>query len=237
MRRPTHLLCIALVLLLLPVTTVAAQAARTSPEPHVPWSDSTAPEETPQSSGPSLFSRVGTALGAALVGAGVGFFASQVILGDWDEQDGNGRINRMRWAELGGAAGFTLGFSFPIGGRAGPLGGTSLTPSRGPGMALPGGRLRITAQEISSSGASTAYDVVKNLRSEWLLRRLAHAWDTKEEADIKVYLDSQLLGGLDALKGVSAENIDAMYRFSASQATIRWGAGHQEGAIMIVTKR
>lgn len=236
MRRPSHLLRFALVLLLLPATTVAAQTAQTPPEPYVPWSDSTAPKDVPQSSGPSLFSRVGTALGAALVGAGVGFFASQVVLGDWDEQDGNGRINRMRWAELGGAAGFTLGFSFPIGGRAGPLGGASLRPS-GPGLGLPSGRSRITAEQISGSGASTAYDVVKNLRSEWLLRRLPHAWDTKEEADIKVYLDSQLLGGLDALKSISADNVSAMYRFSALQATTRWGAGHEEGAIMIVSKR
>ncbi len=185
----------------------------------------------------SWWARAGTAAAAGVVGAWVGFFASQVALGDWDEQDGNGHIDRRRWAAIGGAVGFTLGFSFPIGGRAGAMGASRPTPGAGPGLGLPGGRSAITAAEISGSGASTAYDVVKNLRSEWLLRRLPHAWDTKEEADIRVYLDARLLGGLDALSTVAAQDVQAMYRFDASQATTRWGAGHEEGAILIVTRR
>jgi len=237
MRHSTVVLGLSLILLGLHATDCTAQAPPSHAQSSTVRPSAGISHDAALTSGHSWFSKVGTAVGAALIGAGVGFFASQVALGDWDQQDGHGRINRAAWAGVGGALGFTLGFEFPIGGRAGAFGASQLAPSSGPGLALPSGRLRITAQEIAGSGAVTAYDVVKNLRSEWLLQRQAHTWaEIVNGADIPVYLNSQLLGGLDALSTVSAQDVQAIYRFNPSQATIRWGAGHENGAIMVVTK-
>ncbi len=241
MHRPigsTRLALLLLVLLALHAPGASAQTPPTRPSAPLPWpQDSMSSRVQQLSSGHSWISRMGTAVGGALVGAGVGFFVSQVALGDWDQGEGNRHIDRTTWAGVGGALGLTLGFSFPIGGRPGALGASGLSPSGGPGLALPGGRNRITQQEIAGTGATTAYDVVRNLRSDWMLRRQAHTWEEMSVGpDIPVYLNSQLLGGLDALSTVSAQDVRAIYRFSTSQATTRWGAGHENGAIMIVTK-
>jgi hypothetical protein len=226
MRRFAAAACLPIALSILGVSGIRAQAAHPIA---FPGSDDSVPEVTGAAPGHSLARRIGTALAGAVVGAGVGYFASQVALGDWDELSGRHRISRTTWAAIGGGAGMTLGFSFPLGG------GGSGSPG-GAHLVLPSGRAVITAGEIVGSGASSAYDLVRNLRPEWLNRRLAHAWDTKEEADIRVYLDTQLLGGLDALSSIAAQNVQAIYRYDAAAASIRWGAGHQEGAILVVTK-
>lgn len=230
MRRPTDPLRFALVLLILRADALSAQTAPTPPPPLAPRSVDTESEGVRQASGPSFSSRVETALGAALLGAGIGFFASQVAIGDWDEQEGNRRVNRGRWAEIGGAAAFTLGFSFPIGGRAGPVAEALPMPSDA-GAGLPDGRARITTGEFVGSSGATAYDIVKSFRPEWLLRQLSTS-----ETQIAVYLDSRLVGDPEALTDILAKDVSAIYRFTASQATIRWGVGHQEGAILVVTK-
>ena len=51
-----------------------------------------------------------------------------------------------------------------------------------------------------------------------------------------VYLENQALGSLDELKMVGTENIETIYFLNASQATLRWGAGHGRGAILIILR-
>lgn len=71
---------------------------------------------------PSWPDRIFTALGGAALGAGLGYFASQVARGDWDNAPGPNGLNRPVWAAVGGSAGFALGLSFPFSGRAEPAG-------------------------------------------------------------------------------------------------------------------
>lgn len=233
-----RLIAVPLVLLLLAAQAGSASAQVTShppgfmPGPYSPL----APGVSPPISH-SMFSRVATGVGAAAVGAWVGFFMSQVALGDWDQAEGRGTIHRTTWAGIGGALGFSLGFSFPIGGKPGPFGASEIGPSTGPGMALPTGRAMISTTEISRSGATTAYDIVRNLRPDWLIEHAPNGSINGVPFEIKVYLDAQLLGGPDALSSVSASDVGSMYRIDALHATTRWGSGNEEGAILILTKR
>lgn len=195
----------------------------------------------------SLLRRIGTGVAAAVLGAGVGYFFSEVALGDWAQQSGHRSISRTLWAGVGGVAAFTLGFSFPIGGVGG-------SPGKLPTSMYPGGRSVITAKEIEGSGLSTAYDVVESLRPEWLFRRQSHFAQTQAEATIPVYLNDQLLGGLEDLKSIAAQNVKVMYRYTAAEATLLRGNGgssssgggvtpgefsssNAEGAIQVITKQ
>lgn len=169
--------------------------------------------------------RVLTALGGAALGAGVGFFASQVVRGDWD--DASGGVDRPVWTAVGGSIGFALGFSLPVGGR-----GVRPDPSR----RLPGGRSVIRADEFRGTGVKTAAEVVELLRPEWLRQRGTHVLGESPDQTIQVYFDDVHLGGLRFLGDVSASTVRSIHFFDAAAATLRWGAGHSHGVIFIVAE-
>lgn len=96
----------------------------------------------------------------------------------------------------------------------------------------------ITREEIDESAAGTAYDLVLNLRPQWLRTRgistLAQAAGAE---DIVVYMDNARLGSRDAMQRVPLGAVQYLQFFSAREATHRWGAGHLHGAILISTQR
>ncbi len=236
MRRPTLLACLTVLLATAHPLALVAQASSSSASRSVlPTPPNALPDAASVVSARAstarhpLLRRIGTGVAAAVLGAGVGYFFSEVALGDWAEASGNHTISRAVWAGVGGAAAFTLGFTYPIGGHGG-------SPGELPKGMFPSGRSVITAKEIAgTSGLSTAYDVVRSLRPEWLHRRQSHYGQTQEQSTIPVYLGNQLLGGLDQLDQISAQNIRAMYRYDAGQATLLWGPGNPEGAIQVIT--
>jgi hypothetical protein len=178
-----------------------------------------------------LGARLLTAAGAAVVGAGLGFFASQLARGDWEDGPGDRSIDRPLWAAVGGGVGFAVGFGLPLG-----RGGTPVRPGGG----LPSGRSRLGADEIRASDLSNAYEAVRSLRPEWLVLRGSTTWregspiDVSEGSPLRVYLESQLLGGIDALRDLFARDVGAIYFLDAAHATQRWGAGHPQGALLVV---
>ena len=185
--------------------------------------------------GPSWRSRFWNAVGGAALGAGVGYFASQLASGDWEE----GQITRHRqeWAVVGGSIGLAAGLTFPFFGR-----GVSLAPSVSSNP-----RVMITALEVAESSASTAYEAVRILRPNWLSSRRPHlladpscgALDRVcapiRVERLKVYLDGHRLGGPENLMDIGARNIETIRFFSAAEAVARWGAGHSQGAILVST--
>ena len=175
------------------------------------------------SDGPSWQSLFWNAIGGAALGASVGYFASQLASGDWDE----GEITRHRreWAVVGGSVGLAAGFSFPFFGR-----GASLMPTL-----TSSSRTIITALEISQSSASTAYDAVRLLRPNWLADRRADVFGQSAGEALKVYLDGHRLGGIETLQEINARNVQNIRFFGAAQAVARWGAGHGQGAILVNT--
>jgi hypothetical protein len=171
-------------------------------------------------------SRLLSALGGAALGAGVGFFASQVFTGDWDEEPGR-EVDRPVWAAVGGSIGFALGFTVPLPGRG-------RAPAPAPLRGLRGGRAAITADEMRGRGVRNALDAVQLLRPEWLSDRGYHVIGEEADERIRVYLDDVRLGGVPALRDVSIERIESLHFLDAGAATARWGAGHSHGAILII---
>jgi hypothetical protein len=51
----------------------------------------------------------------------------------------------------------------------------------------------------------------------------------------EVYLNGSLLGGLETLDQVSIYSVTSAQFFDAPVAILRWGAGHDDGAILLLT--
>ena len=203
----------------------AADAGPVSASPIAlfPWQDA-----FPTESGPSWKSRIFTSMAGAVVGMGVGYFFSEVVQSDWSESSGGNDANRPLWAAVGGGVGLALGFSFPIS-----------DPGRDPsGMGGLGGEQRtIPTEEIGTVSATNAFDVVRLLRPEWLLQLGQGALYDARTNNIMAYMDSQLLGRLEALPRVSNSGIRSIHFIPARQADIRWGPGHTQGVIQVITKQ
>jgi hypothetical protein len=158
------------------------------------------------------------------LGAGVGFFASQMFTGDWDEEPGH-EVDRPAWAAVGGSIGFAVGFSFPIGGRG-------MAPRERVG--LRGGRFELTDDEISTrSGLNHALEAVQLFRPEWLNDRGVNYLASPDEGVI-VYLDHSRLGNIEMLRTISIPTIRSMHYLDPGAATQRWGAGHSHGVILVI---
>ncbi len=185
---------------------------------------------------PRWHHRVLTAVGSAALGAGIGYFASQLSRGDWDDGPGQPQVNRPAWAAVGGSIGLAVGYSFPVFGR-----GTA------PGVRSVPAHQIITAEEIEDVVAVDAYEAVDILRPQWLVRRPGRVLDnnlpqtrnpvggTLTEG-LPVYLDDFRLGGVDQLRGLSVHRIEAIRFVPAAVATTRWGVGNSYGAIQVVTR-
>ncbi|HEY3287879.1 MAG TPA: hypothetical protein VGJ96_12245 [Gemmatimonadaceae bacterium] len=91
----------------------------------------------------------------------------------------------------------------------------------------------ITREQIEDPRYSSAYDVVKDLRSNWLNARGAASLRTRVE--VQVYLDGVHLGGAEMLKTVSTPAIQYIRYINGTDATTRWGTGHGRGVIFIGT--
>jgi len=177
---------------------------------------------------PHWHHRILSALGSAALGAGVGYFASQLVRGDWSEGPGRGEpVNRSMWAAVGGGVGATLGFSFPIFGRGSPDAAESIQDNR---------RSVLTRAEMSEHVLSNAYQAIELLRPEWLRQRPPDVWGQLSAATAVVYLDDQRLGPLSTLRDISVNDIESIRLVTVAEATTRWGTGHNQGVIQIITR-
>lgn len=182
------------------------------------------------------------AAGGAAVGAWVGYMASQVAVGDWEDDP---RIDRGSWAASGAAVGIALGLTVPGGSRP-PGRAAAERAQRAPGRDV------LTSEQLEKARGGNLYGVIRSLRPEWLrtrgtgsMRETARGsasgigGDVEIEhpgiASIRVYLDDSLLGDLDSLRSVDLGTVGAVRFLSAAEATQRWGAGHLHGAILVLT--
>ncbi len=91
----------------------------------------------------------------------------------------------------------------------------------------------ITREQIEDPRFSSAHDVVRTLRSNWLNSRGTASLRFKTE--VQVYLDGVHLGGVQALQGISTPSIQYIRYFNGTDATTRWGIGHGRGVIFVGT--
>lgn len=94
-------------------------------------------------------------------------------------------------------------------------------------------QLMLTREQIAEPRFTSAYDVVRALRSNWLNSRGIASLRSKVE--VQVYLDGVHLGGVQALQNISTPSIQYIRYFNGTDATTRWGIGHGRGVIYIGT--
>lgn len=178
------------------------------------------------SRGPSWRHRVLTAVGGAALGAGIGFFASQIARSDWSERPGVSTSPRGTWAAAGAGVGLAFGAAFPISFGSQP----TLSP-----VAVPGRRDVLGGEELAEFTASSAYEAIRILRPEWLNVRPANVFGEDAVQALPVYLDDFRLGGVESLRGVHLQEVELIRFIPAGTATARWGIGHPNGALQVVT--
>jgi len=99
----------------------------------------------------------------------------------------------------------------------------------------------LTSIEINATPVPTAFDLVSRLRPSWLRQgRTGSIGGGSVSSQVTlVYLDGQRLGGIEALKTLSASGITSMRYLDATRAaTILHDPGSEaiSGAIVISTK-
>jgi len=97
----------------------------------------------------------------------------------------------------------------------------------------------ISREEIQDArSARNAYDLVRNIRPQWLVTRgITNLRQAAGEEDIVVYLDNARLGYREALRRVTLAGVEYLEFFDARRATLRWGGGHIHGAILVSTNQ
>lgn len=197
----------------------------------------------------STWDRVGRhalfTLGFTLVGSGFGYFASQVAYSDWDKvTDSTFSDERRTYSLTGAAIGAVAGFL--IGARENDRGPVD---TRLPLYQELAGTDLILEVELEQTPATTAYEAIQTLRPQWLLTRGTQQFretgsggsDGRSltivpgETTLRVYVDNAYLGDVDSLKMLQVATIRSIRRLDAPEATIRWGAGHTHGAIVVET--
>ena len=104
--RRTPLLFAVLLALAMNSHDLIAQASRPSEAGPLQFPPLTLQVDTISQGAQSWGVRLASGLAAAAIGAGLGFFASQLATGDWEEDGGQDKIHRSTWAAVGGTSGF-----------------------------------------------------------------------------------------------------------------------------------
>lgn len=113
-----------------------------------------------------------------------------------------------------------------------------------------GDRRRLIGRaEVERTTVSSAFDLVQSLRPQWMRARGADALRTQtvetlrgaqqaitDESAIIVYVDGRRLGNLDMLRTVSYGDIDRVEYYDGVEAQQRWGTGHSQGVIHVITR-
>jgi hypothetical protein len=90
----------------------------------------------------------------------------------------------------------------------------------------------VLAQDIYLSGGSSAYDGIRLLRPH---ARISGNFRGGPALEPVAYLDGIRLGSLEMLQSVYYTTLASMTYMDASAATLRYGADHTDGAIIVRT--
>lgn len=94
----------------------------------------------------------------------------------------------------------------------------------------------ITSAEIAELNVATAFDVVRQLRPEYLRSRGTMSIRESQGEYAVVYMNGMRLGGPEQLHQIRASDVQTIRYISASDATTRWGTGHTGGVIEVTVK-
>lgn len=94
----------------------------------------------------------------------------------------------------------------------------------------------ITAEEIAAINVATAFDVVRQLRPEFLRSRGTMSLRETGGEYAVVYMNGMRMGGPEQLHQIRASDVETIRYISATDATTRWGTGHTGGVIEVTVK-
>jgi len=195
-------------------------------------------------------------LGGAVIGAGVGFLASQVAWSDWDKSSDSEFKSRRLSLTLGGSAlgaltGLVLGGKMDGGNPAMPTGRVPLASRTSV----------ITEEEVRASTALSVYQLVQELRPLWLRREgasghtnpvpvtegppsdhpsagtAAPVSSTNDDPGVRVYVERGFVGDIFSLRQLAVADVTSLEFLDVATATYRLGQGNTSGAIVVHTGR
>lgn len=106
-----------------------------------------------------------------------------------------------------------------------------------PGVDLGPDLQLITEEQIVNSRAATAYDVVKQLRGNFLSYRGKTSLLNGESPPVPtVFLDDQEYGPLMTLKTIPAGQVSEIRLYRSWEATSKFGARQMSGVIAVTTR-
>ena len=105
-------------------------------------------------------------------------------------------------------------------------------PSRGPNPQL------ITEEEVDASVATTAFELIKNLRPSFLTYRGETSFDRRTSRPFpNVYVDDQVFGPISILQSIPASDVSSIRLYRSAEAVTKFGTGNAGGVIAISTRR
>ncbi len=94
----------------------------------------------------------------------------------------------------------------------------------------------ITAPELSRSGATNAYDAIRQIRPELLRTRDPGSLVYFKANRPAVAVDNTLVGGVEVLRAMPLDTVARIEYVSAWQATKRYGSSLGNGVMLIETR-
>ena len=96
----------------------------------------------------------------------------------------------------------------------------------------------LTLEEIQAAKGIgwSAYDLVAQLRPEYLKSRGTSSLRDLRPATATVYLDGVRYGNIDTLRTMGGDQIQRIEYINAADATTRYGTDHVGGALLIKTR-
>ena len=95
-------------------------------------------------------------------------------------------------------------------------------------------RNEITIEEIGTTSARNAYEIVEALRPQWLRARGPIGITNPTPAFPDVYLDGTRFGDIEALRSINVDNVRHVYFWGPGPAMVRYGVGHPRGIIDVI---
>ena len=94
----------------------------------------------------------------------------------------------------------------------------------------------ITAPELARSGGGNAYDAIRHIRPEMLRSRDPGTLMLFKALNPAVAVNDSVLGGVEALRAIPADQVIRLEYVSASKGTARYGMTFRDGIVLVQTR-
>jgi hypothetical protein len=94
----------------------------------------------------------------------------------------------------------------------------------------------ITAPELARAEAGSTYEAIRHIRPEMLRSRDPGSLMLFKALRPAVAVDNKVLGGIETLRGIPADQVARLEYVSASKATSRYGRTFRDGIVLVQTR-